>query len=191
MQFRYYIKKRGNHMKFLTTTVLSLSLLSSSLLYAADSIFGLTLNGDLNPDLISKSNDLYILNLKPDLIGYKVNPINPSPYFQNYYVGMKDNKIKQITAIGFEDVGAIDSDKLESGEPNELLYEQLQKYQKIKEELSTKFGSLDENESKYVYFPSSTLLGDDKYLNLGTSLSSNDDNDINHSYTIRIDIGTK
>jgi hypothetical protein len=178
-------------MKFLTSTALVLSLISSPSLFAADSMFGLTLNGDLNPDLIVKSNDLYVLNLKPELSGYKVNPTNPSPDFQNYYVGMKDNKIKQITAIGYENVGAIDSDKLESGEPNELLDVQLLKYQTVKEELTSKFGEFTENQSKYAYFPNSTLLGNDFYITLGTALSANDNNDINHSYNIRLDMGTK
>lgn len=178
-------------MKALKVTVLACALLSSPFIYAADSMFGLKLNGDLNPDLIMKGDDLYILNLKPDLIGYRVNPTQPSPDFENYYVGMKDNKIKQITAIGHEDVGPIDSDKLESGEPNEMLDGELLKYQTIKEQLSSQFGDLNENTSKYAYFQNSTWLGDDIYLKLGTSLSANDDNDINHSYTIRVDLGTK
>lgn len=171
------------------TIILVTTLLLTPIVHAGG-LFGVDLDKTLNPDLIVQSNDLYVLNLTPDLIGYKINPPNPSLNFKDYYVGMKDNKIKQITAIGYADVGAIDSDKLESGEPNENLSKQLIVYQVVKDDLSTRLGELVENNSKYVYFPSSTLIKDNTEISLKTSLSAKDDKDIEHFYNIRIDYKT-
>lgn len=172
------------------TITLVTTLFLTPIVHAGD-LFGVALDKTLDPDLIVQSNDLYVLELTPDLIGYKINPPNPSLNFKDYYVGMKDNKIKQITAIGYADVGAIDSDKLESGEPNENLSKQLIVYQVVKDDLSTRFGELVENNSKYVYFPSSTLIKDNTELSLKTSLSAKDDKDIEHFYNIRIDYISK
>lgn len=171
--------------------LLFLSMLQINNFTYAKEIFGLELNKKLDESLIIPNDDLYVLNLDKKLKGYRINVPKPENEFSNYYVGTDNNIIKQITAIGYEDIGEIDSEDLELNSYNENLSKEVIKYNKIQEKLNKNFGTLSNNKTKYIYFPSSILIKKDFSLSLKTGLMANDDNDIEHSYNIRIDYKTK